>query len=65
MLEKPKPEAVQRTIAELAALFGNRLVTSQAVRDQHGHTMTWHHNEPPDAVVFAQSTEDVQRIVTV
>ncbi len=65
MLEKPKPEAVKRTIAELAALFGNRLVTSQAVREQHGHTTTWHHNEPPDAVVFAQSTEDVQRIVGV
>jgi D-lactate dehydrogenase (cytochrome) len=64
MLEKPKPEAIRRTIAELASLFGNRLVTSQAVREQHGHTMTWHHNEPPDAVVFAQSIEDVQRIVT-
>jgi D-lactate dehydrogenase (cytochrome) len=65
MLEKPKPEAIGRTITELAALFGNRLVTSQAVREQHGHTTTWHHNEPPDAVVFAQSTEDVQRIVTI
>ena len=50
-------------IAALAARFGNRLVTSQAVREQHGHTTTWIDNQPPDAVVFPQTTEDVQEIV--
>ena len=44
-------------------MFGNRLVTSQAVREQHGNTLTWIGNQPPDAVVFPQSTEDVQQIV--
>src|SRR6202040_3471160 len=39
--------------------------TSQAVRQQHGHTTTWHHNEPPDAVVFPQSAADVQQIVRI
>jgi len=63
MLQKPDHKSLARAITELAATFGNRLVTSQAVREQHGHTTTWHHNEPPDAVVFAQSTQDVQRIV--
>jgi D-lactate dehydrogenase (cytochrome) len=43
----------------LAARFGNRLVTSQAVREQHGHTLTWLANAPPDAVVFAENREDV------
>ena len=33
------------------------------MREQHGHTTTWIDNQPPDAVVFPQSTEDVQEIV--
>ncbi len=55
--------AVERIIAALAARFGNRLVTSEAVREQHGNTLTWVGNQPPDAVVFPQSTADVQEIV--
>jgi D-lactate dehydrogenase (cytochrome) len=55
--------AVDRVIAALAATVGNRLVTSQAVREQHGNTLTWIPNQPPDAVVFPQSTEEVQEIV--
>src|SRR5262245_16628480 len=52
-------------IAELAAAFGNRLVTSAAVREQHANTTTWVENEPPDAVVFPQSETDVQQIVRI
>jgi len=55
--------AVQVAIAALAARFGNRLVTSQAVREQHGNTTTWIENQPPDAVVFPQSGSDVEAIV--
>ncbi len=53
----------EAVVAALAATFGNRLVTSQAVREQHGNTLTWIGNQPPDAVVFPQTTEDVQRVV--
>jgi D-lactate dehydrogenase (cytochrome) len=56
-------KAIAAVIAALAAQFGNRLVTSQAVREQHGNTVTWIENQPPDAVVFPQNTEDVQWIV--
>src|SRR5271156_2280557 len=56
-------KAVEKVIAALAAMVGNRLVTSQAVRDQHGNTTTWIENQPPDAVVFPQATEEVQDIV--
>jgi len=56
-------KAVDAVIAALAAQFGNRLVTSQAVRQQHANTTTWIENQPPDAVVFPQTTEDVQQIV--
>src|SRR5436190_13198585 len=59
------PQAVAAAIASLAARFGNRLVSSQAVREQHGNTTTWIANEPPDAVVFPQATEDVQEIVRI
>jgi D-lactate dehydrogenase (cytochrome) len=56
-------KAVAAVIEALAARFGNRLVTSQAVREQHANTTTWIDNQPPDAVVFPQSTEDVQQVV--
>src|SRR5271154_4673478 len=55
--------AVDAVIAALAAMVGNRLVTSQAVREQHANTLTWVGNQPPDAVVFPQTTEEVQEIV--
>src|SRR6516162_3133809 len=56
---------VAPTIEALAARFGNRLVTSWAVREQHANTTTWIANEPPDAVVFPQTTSDVQDIVRI
>src|SRR5262245_29049564 len=67
------PDAIKRkprgdigaAIAALAARFGNRLVTAQAVREQHANTTTWIPNQPPDAVVFPQSVDDVQAIVRI
>ena len=59
------PRATEAAITELAAHFGNRLVTSQAVREQHGNTMTWIANQAPDAVVFPQETADVQAAVRI
>src|SRR6516165_10670324 len=56
-------KAADAVIAALAARYGNRLATSQAVREQHGHTTTWIDNQPPDAVAFPQTTADVQDIV--
>jgi D-lactate dehydrogenase (cytochrome) len=57
--------AIDAAVADLAAKFGNRLVTSHAVCEQHGNTTTWIPNEPPDAVVFPQSSVDVQDIVRI
>jgi D-lactate dehydrogenase (cytochrome) len=54
---------VEAVIAALAAKVGNRLVTAQAVRAQHANTLTWIANEPPDAVVFPLTTQEVQEIV--
>jgi len=59
------PAAIAAAITALTAAFGNRVVTSQAVREQHGNTLTWVPNQPPDAVIYPQSTGDVQTIVRI
>jgi D-lactate dehydrogenase (cytochrome) len=59
------PAAIRKVVSALTAAFGNRVVTSRAVRDQHGNTVTWIANQPPDAVVYPQDTEEVQRIVRI
>jgi D-lactate dehydrogenase (cytochrome) len=56
---KLSAKTLSELTAALAARFGNRLVTSEAVRMQHGHTLTWLAVAPPDAVVFAETKEDV------
>ena len=64
-VETRDPAAIAAAIAALTAAFGNRVVTSQSVREQHGNTLTWVPNQPPDAVVFPQTTQDVQQIVRI
>jgi len=59
------PTRFAGAIADLTAAFGNRVVTSRAVREQHGNTVTWIANQAPDAVVYPQSTEDVQQVVRI
>lgn len=50
-------------IDALRALLGDRLSTSVAVREQHGKGEAHHPVEAPDAVAFAQGTEEVAAIV--
>jgi len=45
--------------------FGDKFLTGDSIREQHGHTTTYLTNQPPDAVVYAQSAEDVQWVVQV
>ena len=52
-------------LAALAQRLGERVSVAPAVCAQHANTTTWVANEPPDAVAFPQSTEDVQAIVRV
>ena len=58
-------EATLGVIEELRALLGERLSTADAVRDAHGRDESWHPTEAPDAVAFAQSTEEVSAIVKI
>ncbi len=60
LLREPiKPEL----IAGLRQQLGDRLSTSAAVCAQHGKDESYHEAHAPDAVAFAQSTEEVAEIV--
>jgi D-lactate dehydrogenase (cytochrome) len=48
---------------ELRTLLGDRLSTSDAVRDHHSHGESWHAPAAPDAVAYPESTDDVAAIV--
>jgi D-lactate dehydrogenase (cytochrome) len=54
-----------QAVAEIREVLGDRLSTSQAVRDHHGKDQTWNPGASPDAVAFVQSTDEVQKIVVI
>ena len=45
--------------------FGERFSDSEGILRQHGQQTTWLPSEPPDAVIFPLSTEEVAEIVRV
>jgi D-lactate dehydrogenase (cytochrome) len=55
----------QSVLAELKALLGDRVTTAAAVREHHGKDESYFPYAPPDAVVFASSTEEVSDIVNI
>jgi D-lactate dehydrogenase (cytochrome) len=57
------PAARDAAIASLHQLLGDRLSTAALVREKHGKDASYHPCVPPDAVAFAQSTEEVSEIV--
>ena len=56
-------ESRERLIDALRQRLGDRLSTSRAVREHHGQDMSYHAPAPPEAVVFAASTEEVAEVV--
>src|SRR5437764_426427 len=50
-------------LAALRQLLGDRLSTSAAICEQHGRDESYHAPHAPDAVAFAESTEEVAAIV--
>ncbi len=51
-------------IEALRVIVGDRVSVSGSVREQHGHGESHHETCPPDAVVFAESTEEVSAVVS-
>ena len=64
-VESSASKARDAAIASLHQLLGDRLSTAAPVREQHGRDASYHPRMPPDAVAFAQSTEEVSAIVKV
>lgn len=56
---------IETAIGVLKQQFGDRLQTGASIREQHGHTTTYIHNQLPDAVVFPRSTQEVSDIVKI
>lgn len=52
-------------INDLKKLLGERCSTSESVLEQHGTDESFHRPHPPEAVAFAQSTEEVSQIVSI
>ena len=50
---------IDAVIAALRQRFGDRLTTASSVLEQHGRDEGHHATIPPDAVVYAESTDDV------
>jgi len=57
--------SVETVIAILRQRFSDRVQTGEAICAQHGHTLTWIKNQPPDVVVWPNSTEEVADIVQI
>jgi D-lactate dehydrogenase (cytochrome) len=49
----------------LQELLGARLSSGSAIREHHSHDESWHSAQLPDAVCFAQSTEEVSQILRI
>lgn len=60
---RPSTEAKQALLSRLAAQYGNRFSTGAALREQHANTLTWISSQPPDAVLFAETTQEVADVV--
>ena len=54
---------LENTLAILEGRFGKQLTTNLAVRELHGRGEAHHADAPPDAVFFAESTEEVAEAV--
>lgn len=62
------PEAVKSAFDDellqvLSQIVGDRVTTAAVICEQHGKDESFHACAPPDAVVFAQTTDEISRIV--
>lgn len=60
-----RTENLEIALGELKEFLGSRLSTSKAVCDHHSHDESWHEGQPPDAVCFVNSVEEVSKILVI
>ncbi len=58
-------ESIKLCVKKIQEEFGQQFSTSKSILEQHTHTMTIHESELPNGVVFAESKEDVQKVVRI
>jgi D-lactate dehydrogenase (cytochrome) len=58
-------QALTAAIDSVRRLLNDRLSTHNAVRERHGKDASYHSANPPDAVAFPQSTDEVSAIVNI
>ncbi len=56
-------QGIAEALPRLAARFGARFQTGEAIRAQHAHTTTYIPAQLPDGVVFVENAEEVQAVV--
>jgi D-lactate dehydrogenase (cytochrome) len=61
----PIPNLPNAVLSDLAARFGNQLSVAEAVRRNHASGEGLHSDAAPDAVLMAQSTQDVSDAVAI
>jgi D-lactate dehydrogenase (cytochrome) len=67
MISAPRrdPDALKAALAQLRTRFGEQLAEGEAIRMQHGNQLSEVPNEPPDAVLFPESTDEVSAAVRI
>ena len=58
-------ESIRLCVEKIQEKFGQQFSSSKSILEQHTHTMTIHESELPNGVVFAESKEDVQKVVRI
>ena len=64
-VKRPNIRLIDEAIEEAEALLGDRLSTSRSVRDLHGESVAWYPTDPPDAVAFVHTTEEIVSLVKI
>jgi D-lactate dehydrogenase (cytochrome) len=54
-----------QAFSQIRGAFGTRFNTGLALREHHGTDTSWHAPKPPDAVVYAHTTQEVSHIVSI
>lgn len=63
LIEPMKPPLPPELIQKLTALFGDRFTTSNAILDHHSHDESSYPPVMPQAVVFANTAEEIAQLV--
>ena len=62
---RPEPAALARALELLRAKFGERFNVNETIRRQHGNLLSEVPNQPPDAVVFPETAQEIAAIVRI